>query len=285
MNNKFPNLNLEKFAHDYKSFYQATCIILIEAEEREVIEYILTDDINSQYKYSDKKRGGYPVVDFLKETYLIGDKDMFVSFFNEILPNVFLYLGKEEWQYNKIPGNLRPAFRAIIYKFTELLVNSNNTNVFNLDFHFDKQNRDFRRRIDQITTESINSNNKELEGDNKIRYEECVADFLLYKKDIIKNNKLFYNKSLNNLKKVVENTLQNNYKKPDGTFPRIHDKKQLSNIIFDDNNSDLENFIDYVIKNIHHETGGKPKIFTEKEYVYLWLELNKILYLLNRYKK
>jgi len=281
--NKFPQLNLEQFAHGYESFCKATHVILNESEMREVLKYILTDDINSQYRYSDSKRDGQSIMHFLKKTYLLGDKEIFLSFFNEILPNIFLYLGKNTWEYNKIPSASRDNFEIVINRFADLILKSNNPSVFKLDFYFDKSNRDFRRKIDEITTESINSNTDSLDGDNKIRYQECVSDFLLYKKD--SNNKLFYNESLNNLKKVVENTLQNNYTKTDGSFPMIHKKKELSNILFNDNNTEFENLIEYIIKNIHHEKGGQPKNFTEKEYVYLWLELNTILYLLNRYKK
>ncbi len=284
MNDEFQKLNLEKFAHDYQSFYASACNLFNEAENKNIIRYILTDDINSQYKYSEKKRNGYPVMSFLAETYLNGEQEIFLSFFNEILPNILQYLGKEEWQYQKIPNERRSDFTVITYKFFDLIASSNNPSVFNLDFYYDKKNHDFRRKIDEINTRLINSNDSDLEGDNKIRYQECVSDFLLYKKDVIKSDKLFYNKSLDNLKKVVENTLQNGYKRSDGTFPRIHEKKQLSNILFNDSNSDFENFLDYVIKNVHHENGGQPKNFTEKEYVYLWLELNNILYLLNKHK-
>jgi hypothetical protein len=284
MTNKFPQLNLEKFANSYQSFYEATFKILEEAETNDVIKYVLTDDINSQYKYSDKKRKGYPIMSFLKETYLTGEQEIFLSFFNEILPNIFRCIKKEEWQLNWVDVDLRSHLLRTMYKFLDLLVKTNNPSVFNLNFYFDKDNSDFRRKLDEVTTESINSNIDNLDGDNKVRYQECVSDFLLYKKDAIKDNKLFYNESLNNLKKVIENTLQNNYKKTGGTFPKIHKKKELSNILFDDSNVDFENFINYVVKNVHHEEGGQPKIFTEKEYTYLWLELNNILYLLNKYK-
>jgi hypothetical protein len=284
MNNKFPQLNLEKFAHGYQSFYAATCSLLEEAETKGVLQYILTDDINSQYKYSEEKRNRYSMVSFLKGKYLTGEQEIFLSFFNEILPNILQHIGLEEWQYFNIPQELRHNFKIVTYKLLDLITNSNNPSVFSLDFHFDTENNDFRRKLDEVDTQLINSNDNHLEGDNKIRYQECVSDFLSYKRDIIKNNKLFYNESLDRLKKVVENTLQNNYKRPDGTFPKIHEKKQLSNILFDDNNPDFENLIGYIIKNIHHEEGGSPKNFTEKEYIFLWLELNKILYLLNRYK-
>ena len=285
MTNKFPQLNLKKFAHSYQSFYEATCRLLEEAETNGVLGYILTKDINSQYKYSKEKRNGYSTFLYLKINHLINEPETFLSFLNEISPNILLCLEKEEWELNWVDRDLTSTLKRTIYKFADLFLNSNNSNVFNLDFYFEKDSGDFRRKLDEISTESINSNEESLGGDNKIRYQECVSDFLLYKKDIIKDNKLYYNESLDKLKKVVENTLQNNYKMKDGTFPMIHKKKELSNILFDNSNPIFENLIEYIIKNVHHEEGGQPKNFTEKEYVYLWLELNKILYLLNKYKK
>ena len=54
MNNQFPQINLAKFAHSYQLFLEAATNLLKEAEAREVLAYILTDDINSQYKYSNQ---------------------------------------------------------------------------------------------------------------------------------------------------------------------------------------------------------------------------------------
>lgn len=281
MNTEITKLNLEKFAHDSHSFYQATCHIIEEAETNKVLQYILTEDINSQYAYSEECRNRYSIMSFLQKTYLIGDQDIFLSFFNEILPNIIKYIQSETWQVREIHVNLLP----IAYKFAAITLKANNSNIFNLDFYYDEKSHKFKRKLDEISTDSINFNNTNLDGDNKIRYQECVSDFLLYKKDGAKSNKLFYNESLDKLKRVIENTLQNKYKKPDGSFPMLHKTKEISNILFDNSNSDFEGLINYVVKNIHHEKGGTPKNFTEKEYLYLWLELNKILYLLNRYKK
>ena len=281
MSNQIPKLNLEKFAHGYKSFYDATINILTEAESHGALSYLLTNDINSQYKYSEQGINNHPIMIYLKKNYLTGDQEKFLSFFNEVLPNVIRYIKIEEWEVNRINGNLKFFVNSLI----DLLLQSSNQNVFNLDFYYDKQTQNFRRKLDEVNIELINKNDSSLDGDNKIRYQECVSDFLSYKRDTTIEGKLFYNESLNKLKKVIENTLQNNYKRTDGTFPKIHEKKQLSNIIFNNNNLDFETFIDYVIKNIHHEDGGQPKNFTEKEYIYLWLELNSILYLLNRYSE
>lgn len=281
MATEFPKLNLEKYSHGYEAFYQAAIHILVEAENFRVLKYILTDDMNSQYKYSDEFRAGYLAIHFLKQNYLVSDKEIFLSFLNEILPEILKYSSKQSWELD----NINPNLKTVIYKLVDLIAESNNSSVFNLDFYYDSGERCFRRKLDVITTESINLNRSELDGENKTRYEECVSDFLSYKRDLTKDNKLFYNESLNNLKKVVENSLHNNYKKEDGSFPMIHKKKELSNILFDNSSIEFENLIEYVTKNIHHEAGGQPKVFTEKEYIYLWMELNTILYLLNRYKK
>ncbi|HEY0980064.1 MAG TPA: hypothetical protein VGE18_01500 [Candidatus Paceibacterota bacterium] len=285
MDDKFPKLNLEQFAHGYQNFFEVTCELLDSAERTEVLPYLLTDDINSQYRYSPERRSGHTIMDYLKKGYLSGEQDIFLSFFNELLPNIILYLKKEVWNFDQVPFDLRSNLKTMVIKLTDLVIESENSSVFNIDFYYDKKAHVFKRKLDKASIELVNSNRDDLGGDNKIRYEKCVSDFLLYKKEKTKNNKLFYNESLGNLKKVVENTLQNNYKKGDGTFPRLHNKRELSNILFDGNNTEFENLVDYVIKNIHHEQEGQPKIFTEKEYVYLWLELNKILYLLNRYRK
>lgn len=219
MNNKFPKLNLEKFAHDEQSFYEAICHILIEAETYGVIKYILTDDINSLYVYSDMGRKRYRIFDFLKGTYLTGDKETLLSFLNEIIPNVIKFAKTPEWELDRVNRNLH----FIIYKIIDIINSANNTNVFNVDFYYDTRGCEFKRKLDEVTTNSINLNGGSLDGDNKIRYEECVADFLSYKCNVSKN-KLFYNESLDKLKKVIENTLQNNYKRSDGTFPKIHEK-------------------------------------------------------------
>lgn len=281
MDDKFPQLNLEEFAHGYQSYYEATCHLMTEAERTGVLTYILTKDINSQYKYSDHGRKGYPIMSFLKERYLTGEKEIFLSFFNEILPNIIMYLNSQDWEIDSINRELRP----VVNKFGGLIVQSNNSKVFNVDFYYDNKSKDFKRKLDKVAVETINFNDANLEGDNKDRYQECVSDFLSYNRELIKSNRLFYNESLDRLKRVIENTLQNKYKRTDGGFPMIHNKKELSNILFDGSNTDFENLVSYVVKNVHHEEGGTPKNFNEKEYVYLWLELNKILYLLNRYKK
>ncbi len=283
MNNKFPPLNLEKFAHGYRSFYDSTLHILEVADKKGVLEHLVNDNINSLYKYSSEYRGGYSLLSFLKNTCLTGDQEASLSFFNEILPRVKEYEGMDGWELRKIDNT--GWLGIVTSELISLSEKTNNSSVFNIDFYYDTKKFVFKRKLDDVTVESVNFNNKNLDGANNVRYQECVSDFLSYNKSSIKTNKFFYNESLDKLKRVVENTLQNKYKRADGSFPKISGAKGIANILFDDNNVDFENLISYITKNIHHEEGGTPRNFSEKEYIYLWLELNKILYLLNRYKK
>lgn len=280
MDDKFEELNIESFAHGHKSFYNSIAEILSDAEAYGTLMYVLPSAINQQYLYSDDKRSGYSLIQFLKKTYLVEDISKLIPFINSLIPELARYARMPDYERNQYSVKLSRT----MLKFTNLLQATTDSSIFDLEYYYSKDTMEIRRKLDKATTETINSNLNSLEGGNNERYKEAIAEFLGYKKDLITDKTHFYNDSLNNLKKVVENTLENNYKKEDGTFPKLSNKKQISNILFDSSNHELEQTIDYIIKNIHHESGGQPKKFTEKEYVYLWLELNKILYLLNRYK-
>lgn len=283
MNDQIIKLNLEAFAHGYDLFYEAVIELINDADKNDALVYIIPDDLSSQYYYSNEKRQGFSFVTFLKNNLLNKDREVFLSLFNEITPLVHKYSKKSSYDLKII----NPRLKYITLMFSMLLEDVNNPSVFNVDFYYDKKDRCLKRKLDDITTVTINSNLDSLQEGNLKRYEECVAEFLSYKRELVSNGErvLFYNDSLNNLKRVVENALQNNFKNENGEAPKISNKVQISNILFDSKNPELEHTIDYVIKNIHHDSSGQPRKFTEKEYIYLWLELNKILYLLNRYKK
>jgi hypothetical protein len=151
MKDEFPSLNLESFAHGYESYFAATYNLLSEAEDKGVLKYILTEDINSQYKYSNQKRISHPTMDFLKDTYLTGKQEVFLPFFNEILPNILEYVGKEEWQYSRVHQEQRSNFGIMLYKLVDLIIDSNNPSVFNLDFHYDKESKTFRHIVPNRT--------------------------------------------------------------------------------------------------------------------------------------
>lgn len=284
MDNNFPNLDLKKFAHSYDTFYDAAIHLLHSAHNDGTLHYILPEKICRQYKFSEYSRSHLGTMIFLEDTYLSkDDKEGFISFLNMVLPETIRLYKKETYELNKINKNLA----STLISFIDLVISTNEPEVFDLDFYYDKEDKVFKRKLDEATAEVINQNASEFTNDeaNKERYEECVAEFLSFRQGTQSNRALFYNQSLDKLKRIVENTLEKGYKKDDGSFPKLSNKKQISNILFDASHPEFESRIGYVVSNIHHEQGGQPKKFSEKEYVYLWLELNQILYLLNRYKK
>lgn len=285
MNNNFPNLDFKKFAHSYKMFFDATVHVLSSAYVNNTLTHILPEKIFKQYKYSEYSRNGIGLMGFLSSSYISkNDSGEFISFLNEILPNVINFLNK--YQPHEI-DRVNNKLNETLIDFTDLVLSVNETDVFDLDFYYDKKDGLFKRKLDYATIEIINQNTYSLVGDdiNRLRYEDCVTEFLAFRQDNGSDIKLFYNQSLDKLKRIVENTLEKEYKKEDGSFPKLSSKKQITNILFDTSHPEFESRIGYVVSNIHHEQGGQPKKFTEKEYIYLWLELNQILYLLNRYKK
>ncbi|MBY0538068.1 hypothetical protein K2P47_01565 [Patescibacteria group bacterium] len=284
MNNKFPNLNLKKFSHSYSTFFDAANHVLKNAYINNTLLHILPEKIGKQYRYSEYSRNHLGLISFLESSYILReDQEGFVSFLNEIIPEVLNLFQRQQYELDNINNKLSET----LLDFIELVISTNDAEVFDLDFYYDNKDRLFKRKLDVVTAEVINQNTSDLDTDsaNKLRYEECVAEFLAFRHDGQSNKNLFYNQSLDKLKRIVENTLERLYAKEDGSFPKLSNKKQISNILFDGEHPDFENRIGYVVSNIHHEQGGQPKKFTEKEYVYLWLELNQILYLLNRYKK
>lgn len=284
MDNNFPSLNFKKFAHSYDTFFSVALYVLNSAYGNNTLQHILPEKICMQYKYSEYSRNGLGLMNFLKNTYISkDDKDGFISFLNQVLPKVIEFSQLQSYELGRINRYLPTTLVA----FLGFVSSANEAEVFDLDFYYDNKDKLFKRKLDSVTIEIINQNASNFIADdtNKLRYEDCVAEFLAFRGDIKANENLFYNQSLDKLKRIVENTLEKEYKREDGTFPKLSNKKQISDILFGALHSDFESRIGYVVSNIHHEQGGQPKKFTEKEYVYLWLELNQILYLLNRYKK
>ena len=282
MDNTFPHLNIENFAHSYDLFYDSMIHVLKKADSNGTLHYLLPEKIYKQYEFSSYKRSGFGLMLFLESTYISRhNKEGFISLLNSILPKAIILFQRQPYELTGVHKYLQ----STVIDFIDLVANTNEEEVFSLDFFYDKKDKVFKRLLDSATIETINQNASNIDSINKERYEECVAEFLSYKREIKPELNLFYNQSLDKLKRIIENTLENSYQKEDGSFPKLSNKKQVSNILFDGLNTEFENNIEYIITNVHHEKGGQPKKFSEKEYVYLWLELNKILYLLNRYKK
>ena len=149
--------------------------------------------------------------------------------------------------------------------------------IFDLDFYFDCITNQIKRKIDPITTNTINKVSSSLVDSNKELYSQCVSGFLNY--TLPKTNKNdFYHESLDRMKEVLENYLTLYH---DGC--KLNDKK-LVDILLDNKDNDIKSVLNYIIKNIHHNQGERSNL-NEKEYNYIWLEINKIIYLVQKYKK
>ncbi len=74
MDDKYPKLNLDKFAHDHSLFYEAFMDLIIKAENDGVLVYLIPKDVYSQYLYSNNKKISNPITGFLIQTYLTGVK-------------------------------------------------------------------------------------------------------------------------------------------------------------------------------------------------------------------
>ena len=88
----------------------------------------------------------------------------------------------------------------------------------------------------------------------------------------------FYHESLDKMEEVLENVLTIHHK------AKISEKSKLVDILFDGKNAEMKNMLDFVITKIHHNSTTKRIKINKKEYNYLWLELNKIIYLVIKYK-
>jgi hypothetical protein len=213
------------------------------------------------------------------------------------IPNYRNYAYPPSQAFNFVIKNFFEKDKDIFLGFVQMMIDSHFDNpeifdifinreiiqplsngVFNLDFYFDESDKKLKRKIDPITTSNINEVSQGLDEQNKDLYEQCVSEFLTFS---LPSNGLndFYHESLDRMKEIIENHLTLNY-----ADVRISNKNRLSDIIFNGQNEDFKSILEYVVKKIHHNDTGNRIQLNQKEYIYIWLELNKILYLLKRYK-
>jgi hypothetical protein len=286
MEHSYPKLNLKQFSQGYEAFRESVVSILRSAERVGVIDFMVSDDVYAQYKVRRRIDEADNLFSFLKETYLVEEQEMFLSFCNNIIKASFSNQENFFQKSEKIVSSMDDAtpeekvFKDLCVLLYEQL---NNPNVFDVDFYYDVQDEEIKRKLDSVTIEMINSNIDKFDDNdgNGEKYEACVAEFLSFKG--VASSKTFYNTSLDNLKRVVENTLQNKYKDKHGKYPKLNKVKEITNILFDNRCEEFEGLVTYVVQNIHHERDGFPKQFTPKEYTFLWLQLNLILFLLHTY--
>jgi hypothetical protein len=158
-------------------------------------------------------------------------------------------------------------------------------NLLNLNYSYNKATKTFNRKIDKDTEQIIKINSANIKQketkENWLQYSQSVDNFLLIKGKVSQEDLL---DNLVRLKGVFERTVANKWP---GT--RIGNKKEILDKLFNKHGGDINtqtNSLAFIIKNIHHSQKNKngkttPYKFTKKEYVYWWLELNKLIYLVS----
>jgi hypothetical protein len=141
-------------------------------------------------------------------------------------------------------------------------------------------------RILNTSTQSIININSEMiklqENEaNRLDYDKCVQDFIRISKSTL--DKSHYINSLSSLKKVLERSIDNRLQL------RIHDVKKVIQKLSADNSlqSQLQNVFTFIVKNIHHDQKDTEGVttsmnFSKNSYMYWWLEIDKLIFLVNQ---
>jgi hypothetical protein len=204
----------------------------------------------------------------IKNEFIIDD-DIFIGFLQEFI-NDNRNLFESNSVINSHENELMNFFHIITEPFESVL--------FDLGVSFNFNTLTFEKSLDRATNEQINKISELLDDGNLLLYESCVSDFIHYNTTTKDRN--FYHDSLDRLKEVLENYLNTSY-----SGLKLHDKK-VSDILFDGTNQKLiKNNFDWIIGVIHHNGSGVHEDLTRKEWIYAWLELNKLLYLFGLYKR
>lgn len=152
-------------------------------------------------------------------------------------------------------------------------------NKFNLDYFWNEDEWIIERVVDKATESVINSNLIKTELDNLEKdYQLCLDDFLGVK-NISTNSDIqfFYHQSLQKIARLLENIGKKNWI----SRPFANLKWILDHLMTKDSLKEIEKNLKFIQANIHHDSDEWNKItFTEKEYIYRRLEINKLIYLL-----
>lgn len=282
------NLDLSSFVLGFEDYRQ--CVIRFYSEidkssgiarylPTKIYDYLIYKNISFETEVYDRKS---VVAGFTKAVNSSAFKFISKNFFSEKDKMLgFLQLVIDEYKPKEGEGleDLKILFfEGALIKFYELeIIKIISNPIFNLDFYFDEKDFKIKRKVDPITTQNINFINESLEKRNQDLYQKCVEEFLTFV-DHGKSTSDFYHESLDRMKEVLENILTIHYQ------TRLSETNKFTNLLFDGQNEEMKNILKFIITKIHHnETGTRSKI-NKKEYNYIWLELNKLIYLVTKYK-
>lgn len=143
--------------------------------------------------------------------------------------------------------------------------------ILDLDYFWNKKTKQIEQKLDQANTLIINHNAKNI--DINFGYQECVDEFLKPRKDIN------YLQSLQHIYGVLEAIVSK--KNPN---LRLNQSQKMAKFITDKTEKlgAIQQIFSFINTNIHHPIkDGQKYEFNESEYVYWWLEINKLIFMIN----
>jgi hypothetical protein len=158
--------------------------------------------------------------------------------------------------------------------------NKINSPLFALEFEV--RDGKLQKKIDSGTTNVINSINDSLINSNKEIYETCVVNYFTYS---LKRDNNWRHEELDRMIGIFQNCLVLYHGIPEGKDLFISHKKPINDLIFSNSNQEFLDFLDFIIKNFHHDKDGQRITINNKMFNYMWLELNKLIYLTIQYGK
>ena len=152
-----------------------------------------------------------------------------------------------------------------------------------LDYVWSTIRNRLERQLTQADLEIINENEKMIQekenAPNLRAYDSCIDEFLILK---ISNQPGEHKRveSLNALKRVFERSLMNRHGLQLNNKRTVVEKLLNGNGEYDEVTQNIE----FIVKNIHHDQKNEKGVSTSRrfsrgEYIYWWLERNKLIYL------
>lgn len=225
-------------------------------------------------------------VEITKEAYKIIAVNNCISFnrlifcregnFKPLLKNEFLYIFDIFCRYiNSV--DLDKDDELTKYGLSKFLNDKkkllNGLELFDLDYTWNEKTKQIERKIDEANTSIINNNLESLNLDSD--YQACIDEFLKPRADID------FLKSLKHIYSVLEKVAGKHADKS-GSL-RLHEKQRMAKYITkkDKHYQTIQHVFGFINDFIHHPEKHPDHTFNEPEYIYWWLEINKLIFILN----
>lgn len=226
----------------------------------------------------------------LEKQFLINDYDGYVELFMETANESFsAYLSLIEMLVEillniEIRTSTDAKCKIIGGKIVKLLEDSN------IGYKWNSKNHCLYRIMSKVDRSLTSVNYKSIKKnggeENAKLYDDCIKDFLSLKSN---TNSTTRYESLVKIKEVYEKFLGTMFKKVGGDPMYISNYDMILSRLFKgskEKNKEQYNTLLFIGTNIHHSKqsdDGKieRRKFSEGEYIYWWLEINKLIYLIS----